>query len=101
VAGEEKEWDAEITEQIPDKRIAWRSTSGVPNAGVVTFHKLSDGCTRVSLQMDYQPEGPMEKIGDALGAVRLETRSNLERFKQMLEKRGTETGAWRGSIQQH
>jgi uncharacterized membrane protein len=101
VAGEEKQWDAEITEQIPDKRIAWRSTSGVPNAGVVTFHKISDGCTRVSLQMDYQPEGALEKVGDALGAVRLETRSNLQRFKEMLEKRGKETGAWRGSIQQH
>ena len=100
VAGEEKEWDAEITEQIPDKRIAWRSTSGVQNAGVVTFHRLADNCTRVTLQMDYQPEGPMEKIGDMLGAVRLETRQNLQRFKEMLEKRGHETGAWRGEISQ-
>jgi uncharacterized membrane protein len=100
VAGEEKEWDAEITEQIPDKRIAWRSTSGVQNAGVVTFHRLSESCTRVTLQMDYQPEGALEKIGDALGAVRLETRSNLQRFKEMLEKRGKETGAWRGEISQ-
>jgi uncharacterized membrane protein len=101
VAGEEKEWDAEITEQIPDKRISWRSTSGVPNGGVVTFHKLSDDVTRITLQMDYQPEGPMEKIGDALGAVRLEARGNLQKFKDMLEKRGKETGAWRGSISQH
>jgi uncharacterized membrane protein len=101
VAGEEKEWDAEITEQIPDKRISWRSTSGVPNGGVVTFHKLSDDVTRITLQMDYQPEGPMEKIGDALGAVRLEARGNLQKFKDKLEKRGKETGAWRGSISQH
>lgn len=101
VAGEEKEWDAEITEQIPDKRIAWRSIGGVRNGGVVTFHKLSDTCTRIMLQMDYQPEGAMERIGDAMGAVRLEARSNLQRFKEMLEKRGTETGAWRGSIAQH
>ena len=101
VAGEEKEWDAEITEQIPDKRIAWRSIGGVRNGGVVSFHKLSDECTRIMLQMDYQPEGALEHVGDALGAVRLETRSNLQRFKEMLEKRGKESGAWRGSIQQH
>jgi uncharacterized membrane protein len=101
IAGEEKEWDAEITEQIPDQRIAWRSTTGVPNAGVVTFHKISEDVTRIALQMDYQPEGPLEKIGDALGAVRLEARSNLQRFKELLEKRGKETGGWRGSIAQH
>jgi uncharacterized membrane protein len=100
VAGEEKEWDAEITEQIPDQRIAWRSIGGVLNAGVVTFHRLSADWTRVTLQMDYQPEGPVEKIGDMLGAVRLETRANLQRFKEMLEKRGKETGAWRGEIGQ-
>ena len=101
VAGEEKEWDAEITEQIPDKRIAWRSIGGVPNGGVVTFHKISDNVTRVTLQMDYTPEGVLETIGDALGAVRMETRSNLSNFKEMLEKRGSETGAWRGKISQH
>ena len=101
VAGEEKEWDSEITEQIPDKRIAWRSITGVPNAGVVTFHKISDSVSRVTLQMDYQPEGMLETIGDALGAVRMEARSNLANFKELLEKRGTETGAWRGKIDQH
>ena len=101
VAGEEKEWDVEITEQIPDKRIAWRSITGVANAGVVTFHKISDTCTRIMLQMDYTPEGPMEKLGDAMGAVRMEARSNLTNFKEMLEQRGSETGAWRGKIQQH
>jgi uncharacterized membrane protein len=101
IAGEDKEWDAEITEQIPDKRIAWRSITGVPNAGVVTFHKISDSVCRVTLQMDYQPEGVLETIGDALGAVRMEARSNLANFKEMLEKRGAETGAWRGKINQH
>jgi uncharacterized membrane protein len=101
VAGEEKEWDVEITEQTPDERIAWRSTSGVPHAGVVTFHKIADNVTRVVLQMDYQPEGPLEKIGDALGVVRMEARSNLQKFKDMLESRGKESGAWRGSISQH
>jgi uncharacterized membrane protein len=101
VAGEEKEWDAEITEQIPDKRIAWRSTSGPHNAGVVTFHKIADNVTRVMLQMEYEPEGPIEKIGDAMGAMRLQARSSLQRFKELLEKRGSETGAWRGKIEQH
>ena len=101
VAGKEKEWDAEITEQIPDKRIAWRSTSGVPNGGVVTFHKIDDTTTKVMLQMQYTPEGAVESIGDALGAVRMQTRRNLERFKEMIEARGTETGAWRGEVTQH
>ncbi len=101
VAGEEKQWDAEITEQVPDKRIAWRSVGGASNGGVVTFHRLSDNATRIMLQMDYRPEGPMEKVGDALGAVRMQARNSLQRFKEMLEQRGSETGAWRGQIAQH
>jgi uncharacterized membrane protein len=101
VAGDEKEWDAEITEQMPDRRIAWRSTSGPYNAGAVTFHKISPTVTRIMLQMEYEPEGPMEKIGDAMGAVRMQARSSLQRFKEMLEKRGSETGAWRGKIETH
>jgi uncharacterized membrane protein len=101
IAGEEKEWDAEITEQIPDKRIAWTSTGGIHNAGVVTFHKISDGSCRIMLQMDYETENMAEHVADILGALRMEVRSNLKNFKDMLEKRGQETGAWRGSIAQH
>lgn len=101
VGGKEKEWDVEITEQIPDKRIAWRSTSGVANGGVVTFHKINDTTTRIMLQMEYEPEGAVESIGDALGMVRMEARNNLQRFKEMIEARGEETGAWRGTITQH
>ena len=100
VAGETKEWDAEITEQIPDKRIAWRSVTGVKNGGVATFHKISENVTRVMVQMDYEPDGALEAVGDAMGAVRMELRSNLQNFKEMLEKRGSETGAWRGKIAQ-
>ena len=100
VAGETKEWDAEITEQIPDKRIAWRSITGVKNGGVVTFHKISDTCTRIMLQMDYETDGALEALGDAVGAVRMEARANLSNFKELLEKRGSETGAWRGKIAQ-
>lgn len=101
VAGKAEEWDAEITEQIPDERIAWRSISGPRNAGVVAFHKISDSATRVTLQMDYEPQTFSEQIGAALGAVKMEVKSNLKRFKELIESRGTETGAWRGSIAQH
>lgn len=98
VAGKEKEWDAEITHQVPDRKIAWRSTSGVPNAGQVTFNRLSDARTRITLKMSYAPESFDEQIGDALGAVKLQAKQNLSRFKEMLESRGTETGAWRGTV---
>ncbi|NPC54576.1 SRPBCC family protein [Caenimonas sp. S4] len=101
VAGKPKEWDAEITEQVPDERIAWRSTSGVKNSGVVTFHKLSDSRTKLMLHMDYQPETTEERIGGALGGVKLMTKSNLKRFKDLIEARGVEAGAWRGSVAQH
>src|SRR4051812_23255494 len=67
VGGKRKEWDAEITEQIPDKRIAWRSVSGAPNGGVVTFHRISDDVTRIMVQMEYAPEGVTENVGNAIG----------------------------------
>lgn len=101
VGGKEKEWDCEITEQVPDQRIAWCSTTGARNAGVVTFHRISDNSCRVALQIDYEPETLMEKAGDMLGAMRMQARSDLRRFKEMLEARGHETGAWRGTITQH
>jgi uncharacterized membrane protein len=98
VAGRDKEWDAEITEQHPDERIAWRSTSGAPNAGVVTFHRLSDTRTKIMLQLDYEPEGATETVGDALGIVTMRVKGDLARFKEFMEARGRETGAWRGDI---
>lgn len=101
VGGKLKEWDAEITEQIPDARIAWRSTGGVQNSGVVTFHPISESRTRVMLQMDYHPETVIEELADASGAVKLTTKGNLKRFKELLEGRGAETGAWRGAVPQH
>jgi uncharacterized membrane protein len=101
VAGKEKEWDAEITEQVPDRRIAWRSITGPRNEGEVSFRVVSDTRTRITLRMTYAPESADEKIGDALGVVKSEARGNLERFKELIEARGTETGAWRGTIQQH
>jgi uncharacterized membrane protein len=98
LGGKIVEWDAEITEQKPDERVAWKSTSGKPNAGVVTFHRLSDTSCKVMAQMDYQAEGIVEKIGNALGADERRVKSDLESFKAMVEERGSETGAWRGEI---
>ena len=96
--GARHEWDAEITEQLPDERIAWRNTDGKDNAGVVTFHKITDDTTRVMVQMDFVPEGIKEKIGDAIGAPERRVKGDLERFKAMIESRGAETGAWRGEV---
>jgi uncharacterized membrane protein len=101
IAGKEVEWTADISEQVPDMRIAWHSTSGAKNAGVVTFHRLDDNKTRVMLQMEYDPQGFVENVGDALGAAKLRIRGDLERFKQFIESRGAETGAWRGEIHEH
>jgi uncharacterized membrane protein len=98
VAGRDKEWDAEITEQHPDERIAWRSLGGAQNAGVVTFHRLGDTRARVMLQLEYEPEGVTESVGDALGVVSGRVKADLARFKEFIESRGRETGAWRGDI---
>ncbi|HET8784236.1 MAG TPA: SRPBCC family protein [Candidatus Limnocylindrales bacterium] len=100
VAGKRKEWDAEITEQAPDQRIAWTSTSGARNAGVVTFHRVDDDTTKVMLQMDVEPEGAVETAGAALGVLEGQVQGDLERFKEFIESRGTESGAWRGEVEQ-
>ena len=98
LGGTSKEWDAEITEQIPDERIAWRSVSGAANAGVVTFHHLAPSRTRIMLQLEYEPEGVTESVGDAAGVVSRRVSGYLARFKDFIESRGQETGAWRGEI---
>jgi uncharacterized membrane protein len=100
VNGKETEWDAVITEQIPDERVAWRSTTGQPNSGVVTFHRLGDDLTRVTLQMEWEPEGVTESVGAALGFDDRQVQGDLERFKQFIESRGAPTGAWRGQVSQ-
>ena len=99
IAGITREFDAEVTEQRPDERIAWRSTSGTSHAGVVTFHRLDDERTRLMVQIDDEPEGLVEKAGDALGILRRRVKGDLERFKALIEERGTETGAWRGEVE--
>jgi uncharacterized membrane protein len=96
--GSRHEWDAEITEQKPDERVAWRNTDGKENAGVVTFHRLDPEHTRVMVQLDFVPEGVKEKLGDALGAPDRRVQGDLKRFKELVESRGGESGAWRGEI---
>jgi uncharacterized membrane protein len=100
IAGARREWDAEITEQHPDERVAWRSTDGAANGGVVTFHHLDDATTRVMMQLEFDPQGFVESVGDATGFVKRRVSGDLERFKEFIEARGTETGAWRGDIDQ-
>src|SRR5688572_33187902 len=96
--GKEKEWDAEITEQEPDRRISWKSVSGAPNAGTVRFEPLSAERTRVRLVMAYEPEDTVENLGDALGVLSGTVEDSVEGFKKFIESRGRETGAWRGAV---
>ena len=98
IGGVRREWDAEITEQHPDERVAWRATTGTKNAGVVTFHRLDTNRTKVMLQLEVDPEGFVEQAGDRLGFVSRRAASDLERFKEYIEARGKETGAWRGDV---
>ncbi len=98
IGGVEREWDAEITEQHPDQRIAWTSTSGTTNSGVVSFEQLSADTTRIMLQLDYEPDGVIEKAAELLGIVQRRARGDLDRFKDFIEGRGQETGAWRGDV---
>jgi uncharacterized membrane protein len=93
-----REFDAKITEQIPDTRIAWKSIDGKTHSGVVDFHRLSDDQSRINLQMAYDPEGIVENAADMLGIISNRVRGDLERFKEYIEARRRETGAWRGDI---
>jgi uncharacterized membrane protein len=100
IGGIEREFDTEISEQRPDERIAWHAVEGPSQAGVVTFHRLGDRRSRVMLQMEFDPEGVVESAGDKLGFVERRIKGDLTRFKEFVEKRGAETGAWRGEVDQ-
>lgn len=100
IAGMPTQWRAVITEQVPDQRVAWTTVEGARNAGVVTFHRLDDEHTRLALQLEVEPEGAVESIGDALGLVQRRAKGDLERFKSFIEARGEPTGAWRGTVEQ-
>jgi uncharacterized membrane protein len=99
VGGERREWDAEITEQHPDHRVAWKALDQEGPNGVVTFHRLDDSRTKVMVQMEYDPEGVKESIGSLIGIDSHRVQSDLESFKDFIEARGRETGAWRGEVE--
>ena len=98
IAGVEKEWSAEIREQVPDTRIAWHSLAGVSNRGVVSFARVDDEQARVTLRLEYEPDGWIENLGDAIGIVSGRVDRALGSFKAFLEERGRETGAWRDRV---
>jgi len=98
IGGKTVEWQAKIVEQVPDLRIAWRSISGAKNSGVVRFDRLGDERCRVHLELEYEPEGAIENVGDFLGVVERRAKGDLERFKTFIEHRSHETGGWRGTI---
>jgi uncharacterized membrane protein len=100
VGGKREEWEAEITEQVPDERIAWRSVSGKGNAGTVTFESLDGGRTRLTVGIDHDTEGVVETVGSALGVDDRRVKGDLERFRQLIEARGAESGGWRGEVHQ-
>ena len=101
IRGESRQWTSEITEQAPDERIAWKTIGGeVKNDGVVTFEPVGEGQTRVNLEMDVEGESTAENVaGDLLGIVQAQVQGDLGRFKQLIESRGQETGAWRGEVE--
>jgi uncharacterized membrane protein len=99
IGGVTREFDATITEQRPDERVAWRSDDGPDHAGVITFHRLDGTTTRVTAQMDIDPEGFVESAADKLGILDRRVKSDMRRFKEFIESRGgRETGAWRGEV---
>jgi uncharacterized membrane protein len=100
IGGKEKEWTAKIIEQIPDHRIAWESESGEFTSGVVSFQTVGPNRTRVTVEITYDPKGFVENAGDAIGVVSRRIENDLKRFKEFIENRGQETGAWRGTIRE-
>jgi uncharacterized membrane protein len=98
VAGRTAEWDAKILEQHPDRQISWISEDGKKTRGTVVFEPLGEKRTLIRLSMSYKPEGPAEQLGSAAGLDAARIRGDLERFKQLVESRGAESGAWRGEV---
>ena len=98
IGGQRREWQAEITEQVPDQRIAWKATEGNDPDGVVTFQSAGQDETQVTVEMTFKPEGVVEQLGSAIGSDSRQVKGDLERFKKLIESRGVESGAWRGEV---
>jgi len=98
IGGVKREWDAAVLEQVPDQKIAWAATSGATNAGAIYFEPVSVDQTSLRLELEYEPEGIVEKVGDKLNIVEKQAEGDLERFKAFIESEGYATGAWRGSV---
>jgi uncharacterized membrane protein len=98
IAGVDREWDAEITEQVPDRKIAWRSITGPENGGTVTFQSVDPTRTRITLRMEYDPTGFVENTADMMGVIERRVEGDMKRFRDFIEERGEETGAWRGGV---
>lgn len=98
IAGVTREWDAEITEQVPDRRIAWTNIDRATNSGSVTFGSTGPSTTTVTLELGFEPEGLVENIGDTLGLVEGQARADLESFREFVTTRGTSTEGWRGAV---
>ncbi|MDX6326975.1 MAG: hypothetical protein QOK15_3329 [Nocardioidaceae bacterium] len=98
IAGVRREWYATILEQRPDEKVAWAATEGATNAGAVYFTNAGPSRTQVTLELEYEPEGLVEKAGDALNIIERQAESDLQKFKSFIESRGAETGAWRGDV---
>jgi uncharacterized membrane protein len=98
IGGERREWDAEIVKQEPDRMIAWRSTGGTPTMGRVEFRPIDEG-TRISVQMEHETEGLKERMGSFFGADEGQVEDDLERFRELVEGRGTPTDEWRGRVE--
>ena len=98
IAGVHREFDATITEQIPEVRVAWKADGDVRHAGVVDFHRVEDRRTNVSLQLEMEPQGLVEHVGDSLGVVERRATGDLKRFRLLVEKNQEATGSWRGEV---
>jgi ribosome-associated toxin RatA of RatAB toxin-antitoxin module len=98
IAGVRRRWEAQILEQVPDRKVSWAATEGATNAGQVTFEDVGGGQTSVHLSLEYEPEGLVEKVGDKLNVIENRAEGDLDRFKAFIEAEGYATGAWRGSV---
>ena len=98
VAGETKDWNARITRQVPNEVISWESEGGLTNNGTVIFKSAGDGKTEIALHMEFEPQNTKEAVGSAVGVPDRQVKGDLKRFKEFIESRGAETGAWRGEI---